>query len=171
VGGVSSPPSFVPPPSFINTAVSTHPPAQWAHTTSCIAPLPPHKQWLMAVVVGAFAVGCGGLQSPHPCPTPRAVAHEAGGGWCIVPTMICPPLPHCSPIQLLAPTIHPMSSCLWGWGWVLCCHCHVIVIIVIVIMSSSSLSSLLSLCHCHCRLIVIPPLAIVRPLVHPPSTQ
>jgi hypothetical protein len=35
-------------------------------TTSRIAPLPPHKQWLVAVVVGAVAMGSGGLQSlPH----------------------------------------------------------------------------------------------------------
>jgi hypothetical protein len=105
-------------------------------TTSRIAPLPPHEQWLVAVVVGAVAMGSGGLQSPpheqwlvrlgvggalfdaggcvhrrstrnppheqwlvrlgrvarctvrgapssHPRSTPRAVAREAGGGWCV----------------------------------------------------------------------------------------
>jgi hypothetical protein len=154
------------PPSFANTTVSTHPPAQRVPTTSCIAPLPPYEQWLMAVVVGAFTVGCGGLQLPHPCPTPRAVAHEAGGGWCIVPAVICPPLPHCSPIWLLVPTIHPTSSCSWAWGQVLCHLClHVIIFIIV-----SSL--LLSCClhHC-CVIVVVPPLVIVQPLVHPPSTQ
>jgi hypothetical protein len=152
------------PPSFINTAVSTHPPAQRAHTTSCIAPLPPHEQWLMAVVMGAFAVGCGGLQLPHPCPTPRAVAREAGGGWCIVPTVICPPLPHRSPIQLLAPAIHPTSSCSWGWGRVLCC-CVVIIIVV------SSSSSLLLLCHHHCCCVIIVIISVVVSLSYrcPPS--
>jgi hypothetical protein len=37
------------------------------HTTSCIAPLSPHERWLMAVVVGAVTVGCGGphLRPPH----------------------------------------------------------------------------------------------------------
>jgi hypothetical protein len=96
--------------------------------------------------------------SPHPCPTPQAVAHEAGGGWCIVPTIICPSLPHCSPIWLLAPTIHPMSSCSWALGWVLhhlCCR-----VVFIVVMLSLSLSPSLS-----------PPLTIVWPLVHLPSTQ
>jgi hypothetical protein len=72
-------------------------------TTSRIAPLPPHEQWLVTVVVGAVAMGSGGLQSPpheqwlmrlgvggalaayivvhsHPRSTPRAVAREAGVG-------------------------------------------------------------------------------------------
>jgi hypothetical protein len=30
---------------------------------------PPHEQWLMAVVVGAIKIGCGGLQSLYLCST------------------------------------------------------------------------------------------------------
>jgi hypothetical protein len=93
----------------------------------------------------AHGSGCGccrsGMWWASPASTPRAVAREAGGRWCI-PAIICSPLPHHLPIQLLAPAIHPTSSCSWGWGQVLCRCC-----------------------------VIIPPLIIVWPPVHPPSTQ
>jgi hypothetical protein len=113
---------------------------------------------------------------PHPCPTPQAVAREAGGRWCIIPAVICSPLPHCSPIWLLAPAIHPTSSCLWGWGWVLCCHCccHcccccVVVVIVVVIVLL-----LLYCCHCIVVIVLSSPLSpLYGPWCahHPPNEQ
>jgi hypothetical protein len=135
----------------------------------------------VAVVVGAFAVGCGGLQLPHPCPTPRAVAREAGGRWCIVPTVICPPPPHCLPIRLLAPAIHPTSSCSWAWGQVLhhlhhvcccccCCHvlcCHCVVVVVVVVCCCCLLCVFVVV-------VVVPPsrhcMAPGAPAIHPTSS-
>jgi hypothetical protein len=112
VGGVSSPPSLVslspPPPLFTNTAVSTH--TSRAHTTSCIASLSPHEQWLVTVVMGTFTVGCGGLQSPHPIRPLSSfiICHRSLSSSLSAVIPVC----HCCHAQLClcTPPIHPASS-------------------------------------------------------------
>jgi hypothetical protein len=60
-------------------------------TTSRIAPLPPHEQWLMAVVVGAVAMGSGGLQSPpHEQWLVRLGVGGALAAYIVVPTRVPP---------------------------------------------------------------------------------
>jgi hypothetical protein len=60
-------------------------------TTSRIAPLPPHKQWLVAVVVGAVAMGSGSLQSPpHKQWLVRLGVGGALAAYIVVPTRVPP---------------------------------------------------------------------------------
>jgi hypothetical protein len=94
----------------------------------------PHLSSTLQAVARRCGGGCRGARhhrhhpSPllalllfYPRPTPRAVAREAGGGWCGV-VHRPPPLLLLPVIVAAIPTaIHPTSSRSWGWGWLVCC--------------------------------------------------
>jgi hypothetical protein len=77
-----------------------------------------------------FAVSRGRVMyshCPHPCCTPFAPMNRCSWQWlgvlvvlrCCLSSMLSSPSVI---VIVIPPTIHPMSSCLWGWGWVVCCH-------------------------------------------------
>jgi hypothetical protein len=107
-----------------------------------LAPDPPCKQ-IVAVGGGGGGVGAG-LSSPshllapissfHPQPTLQALAHKAGGRWCIstgwhpvVPLLLHhippAPLPHCAPYHCYHCSTHnpPHGQWLMGLGQVVWC--------------------------------------------------